>query len=401
MSARSFTYLIIGGGLAGVSAIEGIRELDQTGKILLIGGEKHLPYDRPPLSKKLWTGKKTVDAIFLKKEEFYAGQDVVLALGRTAVSLDPKIRSVTDDSGAVYLYEKVLLATGGVPRELLIPGGELKEIFYFRTLDDYLKLKAEATPGSSAVIIGGGFIGSEMAAALNMNQVDVTMIFPDPWLVNRVFPESLGKALQRRFLERGVKILSPDKPVAITRQGKGFLTRTESGTQIPSDIVVAGVGIAPSLDLARRAGLQTANGIIVDEYLQASLPGIHAAGDNAFFPYTVLGKQMRVEHWDNSLNQGKQAGRNMAGAKERYDYMPYFFSDLYEFGYEAVGDVNTQLDIFEDWRKENEQGVIYYLRDGKVRGAMMCNVWDKVETARELIREGRPMTHEKLRGLIT
>jgi NADPH-dependent 2,4-dienoyl-CoA reductase/sulfur reductase-like enzyme len=239
-----------------------------------------------------------------------------------------------------------------------------------------------------------------MAAALNMNKVDVTMIYPEPYLVNRVFPESLGRALQRTFQDRGIKILSPEKPVAISKQGNRLLVRMESGAEAATDVVIAGIGIAPSLDLARRAGLQTANGVIVDEHLQASLPDVYAAGDNAFFPYSVLGKQMRVEHWDNALNQGKQAGRNMAGAKERYTYMPYFFSDLFEFGYEAVGDVNTQLDIFEDWQKEYEQGVIYYLKENRIRGAMMCNIWDKVETARELIRKGEPMTREDLRGLI-
>lgn len=397
---KMFKYVIIGSGLAGTAAVEGIREVDQQGSILLIGNENHLPYDRPPLSKKLWTGKKQVNDIFLHKHEFYQEQGVSLALGRMAASLDPKKQTVTDGTGALYQYEKVLLATGGAPRTLQIPGGEQGSIYYFRTLDDYLRLKAEATPGSSAAVIGGGFIGSEMAAALNMNGIDVTMVFPDPYLVNRVFPAGLGKALQKTFRERGIKILTPENPVAISKQVNRLLIRMESGTEITADIIIAGIGIAPSLDLARKAGLQTANGIIVDEYLQASLPGVYAAGDNAFFPYSVFGKQMRVEHWDNALNQGKQAGRNMAGAQERYTYMPYFFSDLFEFGYEAVGDVNTQLDIFTDWRKENEQGVIYYLRDNRIRGAMMCNVWDKVETARELIRKGELMTPGKLRGLI-
>ncbi len=400
MDTQICKYLIIGAGLAGTSALEGIRELDKRGKIVLIGSEQHLPYDRPPLSKKLWTGKKKVEDIFLHGQEFYVGQGASLVLGRTVTSLDPKARLATDDRGTTYQYQKILLAMGGIPRRLPIPGGDLQGISYFRTLDDYQALRSAAKPGSSAVVIGGGFIGSELTAALAMNKVDVTMIFPDPWLVNRVFPEQLGRALQRNFQERGIRILSPAKPVEITKQGGRFLTRTDVGTMLASDMLVAGLGIALSLDLARRAGLQTANGVIVNEYLEASLPDVYAAGDIAFFPYGALGKQTRVEHWDNALNQGKQAGRNMAGARERYDYMPYFFSDLFEFGYEAVGDVDAQLDIFADWQKENEQGVIYYLRDNRVRGAMMCNVWDKVETAREIIRKGEGMTPEKLKGLI-
>ena len=164
--------------------------------------------------------------------------------------------------------------------------------------------------------------------------------------------------------------------------------------------MIVGVGVIPEMELAKSGGLEVGNGIVVNEYLETSSPDIYAAGDNAFFPYRALGQPMRIEHWDNALNQGKWAGRNMAGAHEPFTYQPYFFSDLFEFGYEATGEVDSRLETFADWQKENDTGVIYYLRDGKVRGVMMCNVWDKVETARELIRKGERMTPEKLRGLI-
>ena len=400
MTEESYTYIIIGGGLAGSSAVEGIRELDRKGPILLMGSEKHLPYDRPPLTKKLWFGKKKVEDIFLQKQDFYGQNNVVLATGVTARSLDAKKKTVTDDKGRTYRYEKLLLATGGVPRILSIPGGDLDGIYYYRYLDDYLRMRQEASAGKSAVVVGGGFIGSEIAAALALNYVKVMMIFPDHYLVGRIFPESLGMSLQRHYRERGITILNGEKPASFTKKNERFLTRTESGKEIESDMVIVGIGIALSLDLARNAGLQTANGIIVDEYLQASLPGIFAAGDNAFFPYQALGKQTRVEHWDNALNQGKQAGRNMAGAHEPYMHMPYFFSDLFEFGYEAVGEVDSRLETFADWQKENDTGVIYYLKDGKVSGVMMCNVWEKVGAARDLIRKGGPITKESLRGLI-
>jgi NADPH-dependent 2,4-dienoyl-CoA reductase/sulfur reductase-like enzyme len=314
--------------------------------------------------------------------------------------VDAKNRTVTADNGRTYRYEKLLLATGGVPRILSIPGGDLEGIYYYRYLDDYLRMRQEASAGKSAVVVGGGFIGSEIAAALALNNVKVMMIFPDLYLVGRIFPESLGMSLQRHYRERGITILNGEKPVSFARKNGRFLTRTESGKEIESDMVIVGVGLVLSLELARNAGLQTANGIIVDEYLQASLPGIFAAGDNAFFPYQALGKQTRVEHWDNALNQGKQAGRNMAGAHEPYTHMPYFFSDLFEFGYEAVGEIDSRLETFADWQKENDTGVIYYLKDGKVSGVMMCNVWEKVGAARDLIRKGGPVTKESLRGLI-
>jgi NADPH-dependent 2,4-dienoyl-CoA reductase/sulfur reductase-like enzyme len=203
-----------------------------------------------------------------------------------------------------------------------------------------------------------------------------------------------------QYLARGIKVLVNEMPSAFAKAGGKFLTQTLSGVKLESDMVIAGIGIAPALELPRKAGLQTANGVIVNEYLEASLPGIYAAGDIAFFPYPALGKQTRVEHWDNALNQGKWAGRNMAGAREPYTYMPYFFSDLFEFGYEAVGEVDSRLETFADWQKENDTGVIYYLKDNKVRGAMMCNVWDKVEAARELIRKGEQVSKDSLRGLI-
>ena len=400
MAEQPFMFIIIGGGLAGTSAIEGIRALDSKGSILLIASEKHLPYDRPPLTKKLWTGKKKVEEIFLHDDKFYDLNGVTMKIGTRVTSLDAQKKIVMDDRGNTYGFKKLLLATGGVPRTLPIPGGNLEGIYYYRYLDDYLRMRQEVSARKSALVIGGGFIGSEMAAALNMNNVDVTMIFPEPYLVNRVFPEYLGRAIQDQYRSRGIKILANEQPSVFSKNEDKFTTFTLSGKTIESDIVIAGVGMAPHLDLARNAGLQTANGIIVDEYLQASHPDIYAAGDNAFFPYQALGKQMRIEHWDNALNQGKAAGRNMTGAREPFTYMPYFFSDLFEFGYEAVGEVDAQLETIADWQKENDTGVIYYLKDGKVRGAMMCNVWEKVEAARALIRKGETMTPESLRGAI-
>jgi NADPH-dependent 2,4-dienoyl-CoA reductase/sulfur reductase-like enzyme len=400
MADHEYTYVIIGGGLAGASAVEGIREQDKNGAILLIGTEKHLPYDRPPLTKKLWFGKKTVEEIFLHDQKFYDQNKVTVDTGSTVTFLEPKLKSITTKAGKQYRYQKLLIATGGVPRTLSIPGGDLEGIFYYRYLDDYIRMKSNAAPGTSAVVIGGGFIGSEIAAALTVNKINVTMIFPEPYIVNRVFPEGLGMALQRQFRDRGATLLAGEKPVSLVKKGSRYITTTVSGKQVESDMVIVGIGIAPSLELAKSADLQTGNGIVVNEYLQTSDADIFAAGDNAFFPYQVLGKQTRVEHWDNALNQGKRAGLNMAGAHMPYDYMPYFFSDLFEFGYEAVGEVDAQLETVADWQKENDTGVIYYLKDGKVRGAMMCNVWDKVEAARELIRKGKQVPKESLRGMI-
>lgn len=400
MARVDYDYVIIGGGLAGAAAIEGIRDRDPRGAILLLSAEMYRPYHRPPLSKQLWFGKKNVEQIFVYSDDFYAQHDVTLVLGRRVMTLEAREKFVTDAVGQRYHYGKLLLATGTVPRQLTIPGGDLEGIYYFRDFDDYQRMRAQARPGRSALVIGGGFIGSELAAALQHTGLKVTMVYPGAYLCHKVFPVSLGQAMQARFAERGITIYAHHKPMSLTALDRGFVARLDDDTQITADIVLVGVGVAPDSSLAEQAGLKVDNGIVVNEYLQTSETNIYAAGDNANYPYAALGKHMRVEHWDNALMQGKQAGRNMAGAAQPYDHMPYFFSDLFEFGYEAVGEVDARLEMFADWRQENDTGVIYYLGDGKVRGVMLCNVWDKVDAARELIRKGETVTPEALRGAI-
>jgi 3-phenylpropionate/trans-cinnamate dioxygenase ferredoxin reductase subunit len=395
----SHSYIIVGAGLAGASAVEGVRERDQRGPILLLGAEKDLPYDRPPLSKQLWTGGKTVAEIVLHDEAFYKQNGVDVRLGVEVTQVNSSARTVIDRQGNVYRYDRLLLATGGTPRRLSIPGGDLEGISYYRSLNDYRKLRSAAVGGKSALVIGGGFIGSEMAASLCANKLAVTMIFPSAWLVSRIFPESLGRFLTEQYRAKGVEVLAGEKPVAIRRDGSGYVTQAGGGRDIRTDLIVAGIGITPNVSLAQSAGLAVGNGVIVNEFLQSSVPDIYAAGDIALFPEAGFG-QRRLEHWDNAVNQGKHAGRNMAGAGEPFTYVPFFFSDLFEFGYEAVGDLDSRLETFADWQEENKTGVVYYLKDARVRGAMMCNVWGQVDAARALIQKNEPVTRGALRGAI-
>lgn len=397
---KAYTYVIVGAGLAGASAVEGIRDIDRDGSILLIGSEKHLPYHRPPLTKKLWFGQKQVEDIFVHDAAFYSDNGVDVVLDSQVVDVDAKQKMVEDSNANIYPYESLLLATGGTPKRLQIAGGDMEGVCYYRTLDSYLATRSDASDRSSALVIGGGYIGSEIAAALNANEVNVTMVFPEFWLTSRVFPEGLGREITRQYEERGITIHANDVPVSVVYASGTFTTTTREGRVVQSDIVIAGIGISPSTELAESAGLKVDDGIVVDEFLCTSNPDIYAAGDNARFPYAALGENRRIEHWDHALNSGRQAGRNMAGANEPYTYMPYFFSDLFDFGYEAVGDVNPELDVIEDWQKEYDTGVIYFLKDSKVRGAMMCNVWDKVPAARELIIGGQQVTADELRGAI-
>lgn len=399
MTERFFSHVILGGGLAGAAAIEGIRDRDPAGSILLISAEHDPPYDRPPLSKKLWTGDKQVEEIFVHPDSFYTQHGVSLSLGTEVVELDVAKHALRDRNGTSIQYEKLLIATGGTPRRLTIPGGDLAGLSYFRTLHDYRELRAAATSGKSAVVIGGGFIGSELAASLCLNGLHVTMIFPEEWIVARVFPESLGRALTEYYRSKGITVLSQDTPVSIERSNGGYLVHTRGGQQVRGDLVVVGIGITPNMGLAKAAGLKTENGVVVNEFLQTSNPDVYAAGDIALFPEQILGPR-RIEHWDNAVTQGKHAGRNMAGANEPFTDIPYFFSDLFEFGYEAVGEVDSRLPTFADWKEPNKTGVIYYVADGRVRGAMMCNVWDKVDAARELIRKAQPVEVQDLRNAI-
>lgn len=398
MPAR-FDYIVVGGGLAAASAAEGIRDQDGHGSLLLLSAESHLPYHRPPLSKQLWTGKKAREQVFIHNPDFYSSHGVELALNRRVERLDPIKKTVRDAVGAEYEFGTLLLATGGAPRRLSIPGGDSPGVLYFHTLEDYDDARLKATPGTRCTVIGGGFIGSELAAALNINGVEVTMVFPGPRLCSRVFPAGLGYALQRIYEERGIRIIH-DTPSSIIQSGSRLVTHTRNGEIIPSDFIIAGVGILPRTELADDAGLITDNGVLVDRYLRTSHPNIYAAGDNAQFPYEALGRTMRVEHWDNALAQGRLAGRNMAGAEEPYRYMPYFFSDLFEFGYEAVGEVSARMETVADWKTENEVGILYYLRNGQVRGVMMCNVWGKVEDARNIILHPGTFRSEELAGKI-
>jgi NADPH-dependent 2,4-dienoyl-CoA reductase/sulfur reductase-like enzyme len=399
MPVQSYSYVVVGAGLSGASAVEGIRQVDQRGSILLLGAEKDLPYDRPPLSKQLWTGGKTVAEIVLHDKGFYKMNAVDLRLGMEVTQIDATAHTIRDSQDNAYRYERLLLATGGTPRHLNIPGGESEGISYYRTLHDYRRMRDAAVEGKSVLVIGGGFIGSEIAASLRANNLAVTMLFPSSWLVSRVFPEYLGRYLTEQYRAKGIEILTDDEPVSIYRNGNGYVTRSRAGLEIRRDLIVAGIGITPNLTLARSAGLSTANGVIVNEYLQTSAPDIYAAGDIALFPEAGFGPR-RLEHWDNAVNQGRHAGRNMAGAREPFTYIPFFFSDLFEFGYEAVGDINSRLTTFADWQEENKTGVIYYLDGERLRGAMMCNVWGKVDAARALIQKAQPASAENLRGAI-
>jgi NADPH-dependent 2,4-dienoyl-CoA reductase/sulfur reductase-like enzyme len=387
---ETFKYLIIGGGMCAAAAMRGIREIDQQGSIGLVGQETDPPYKRPPLSKGLWKGKP-LDSIWCKTEDL----QVQLHLGRRIVSLNPDNLIVQDDAGTQYCGEKILLATGGTPRRLSFGGDQ---IIYYRTLADYQRLAELSQQNQTFAVVGGGFIGSELAAALAMNGKKVTLLFPDDGIGAAVYPHDLSQFMNDYYLKKGVDVWPGELLTGVeTTRGK-ITIKTKSGRELPIDAVVVGIGIQPNLELAQTAGLQVGNGIIVDKTLTTSHPGIYAAGDVAEFYNPALNSRMRVEHEDNANSMGRQAGRNMAGASEPYNHLSYFYSDLFELGYEAVGELDPRLETFEDWKEPFNKGVIYYLAEGKVRGVLLWNVWDSVPAARALIAEPGPFKATDLKN---
>jgi 3-phenylpropionate/trans-cinnamate dioxygenase ferredoxin reductase subunit len=385
-----YKYLIIGGGMTADAAVRGIRQLDGEGSIGLIGKEPYPPYDRPPLSKGLWRGDSVGD-IWRNTQE----QGLKVHLGLRARVLEPRNRRLTDERGEVYTFEKLLLATGGGPRRL--PFGE-DRIIYFRTLEDYRKLRTLAEQGRRFAVIGGGFIGSEIAAALAMNGKEVVMLFPKEAIGSHAFPADLARFLNGFYYENGVDVLAGEAVSGLETRTEKLEVRTSGGQEVTVDGVVAGIGIEPDVRLAEGAGLEVGNGIVVDEFLRTSSPDVYAGGDVANFFNPDLDKRLRVEHEDNANTMGLLAGRNMAGAAEPYHHLPFFYSDLFELGYEAVGLVDARLETVADWKDLGREGIVYYLREGRVRGVLLWNVWGQVDAARRLIAEPGPFEAEDLKG---
>jgi NADPH-dependent 2,4-dienoyl-CoA reductase/sulfur reductase-like enzyme len=371
------------------AACRGIRDHDAEGTIGMFAAEHHEPYARPPLTKALWKGKEE-SSVWRGTPEL--GVDLRPGRRIGAVGLDA--RTATDDAGETHSYEKLLIATGGKPRRL--PDGG--DVIYYRTIDDYRHLRGLAGDGVRATVIGGGFIGSEIAAALAMNECEVTIVFPDVGIGAKLFPADLSTFVNDYYREQGVTVLAEQSVEGVT----GTSVSTSDGATIEADVVVAGLGIEPVTDLAQSAELDVDDGILVDEYGRAGgRDDVFAAGDVARFPVAALGGTRRVEHEDHANTHGRAVGANMAGADAPYNHLPFFYSDLFDLGYEAVGDVDSRLDQVTEWVEPNRKGIVGYVDgDGRARGFLLWDVWDKVDSARELIRSDTVVDSASLRALL-
>lgn len=388
---KQYKYLIVGGGMTADAAVKGIRQVDENGTVAVIGAEPDPPYRRPPLSKELWTGDNTIDDIWLATER--KGAEVIRAT--RAIRLDPGKREVIDDKGAVYRYERLLIATGGAPRRLRMGDDH---VIYYRTCADYRRLRALSEGADHFAVLGGGFIGAEIAAALNINGKRVTMVFPESAVYGLMLPADFALTLNRHYEDRGVTMAAGRKPSAIGSVKGAIALHLENGDIFSVDGIVAGIGIEPDTALAESAGLEVNDGIVVDEQLRTKHPHVFAAGDVAAFYSPVLDKRLRVEHVDNARAMGQTAGCNMAGEAQPYRHLPYFYSDFFGLGYQAVGQTDSSMDVFTDLKDPREQGCIFYMKEDRVRGVVFWNIFGKVDAGRELISAPGPHNPDGLRS---
>ncbi|PYY34271.1 NAD(P)/FAD-dependent oxidoreductase [Curtobacterium sp. MCPF17_046] len=391
-------HLIIGGGMVADSAARGIRELDPDGTIGIISEDVDRPYARPALSKKLWTDPDFSwdDGVDLHTEE--TGAEFVL--GTRVESIDRAAKTVTTADGQTIGYDRLLLATGGGPRDL--PGLRPSDrVLSYRSAADYRTLRRHADAGASVVVVGGSYIGTEIAAGLVQNGARVTLVTPDDVLGGHMFPAALAAVFQQRFVDAGVEVRTGSRVTSGEETADGVVLTLDDGSTVTADVAVAGLGIDPATQLAEDAGLAVDDGVRVSATLSTDDPAVYAAGDVASYPDRLLGTR-RVEHVDNAQQQGRQAGRNLAGADEPYEHTPMFYSTVFDVRYEAVGVVSSSLRTVEDWAEPHERGVVYHLDDDDlVVGALLWNVPGKTDDARKVLAEAHALTPDMLPGTIT
>jgi 3-phenylpropionate/trans-cinnamate dioxygenase ferredoxin reductase component len=393
--AETTDYLIVGGGVAGGHAVFQIRKMDKRGKITVVNTEDQFPYDRPPLSKEYLAGKMKQKDLFFRADSYYSKNKVRFIAGHDVRVIDASGRTATLDDGREVSWRRLLLATGGRVRRLEVPGSELEGVHYLRTLKDSESLRRAASHAKRAVIIGGGFIGCEVAATLMGRGVRVTLVELAPRLLSAAIDEETSHWIQEYHSKRGVKVITG---VAANRflgmEGRVTGVELKDGEVIPADFVVVGVGIVPNTALAEASGLKVDRGIVVDEHLRTSAEGIYAAGDVARFYSPIYKKYMRVEHVDVAQKEGAVAGLNMTGQEKAFDELPYFFSNQFDLEINAFGDLSQHTSIVRRGSLNAKTGFIQFYFDGQVlNGILSVNAdWKEIERAKGLIESRRAFT---------
>ena len=396
----STTYVVVGAGLAGAKAAEALRDNGFDGRLILIGAEPHRPYERPPLSKDYLMGKAEREKAFVHPHSWYADHDVDLRPGTRVTALDPAAHEVTTDAGDRVPYDKLLLATGSSPRLLSVPGSDHAAVAYLRSIDDSERIKSALQPGARIAIVGGGWIGLEVAAAARVAGAQVTVLEGAALPLLRVLGPEVATVFADLHRAHGVELQCEISVTGITTADDGeAVVRLGDGDGVPADLVVVGVGIAPNTGLAEDAGLEVDNGVVVDEHLRSSDPDIFAAGDVANAYHPVLKQKLRVEHWANALHQPDVAARSMLGQDASYDRLPYFFTDQYDLGMEYFGYADPD-DYDEVVLRGDVAGLAFaafWLRSGYVLAGMHVNLWDDSDGVKKLARDQREVDVSRLR----
>jgi len=390
---EQFKYVIVGGGMVAGFAAKQLRKDDDNGSILVLSNDSHGPYKRPPLTKSLWLSDNyTEDKLPYKMNE---DDSIEVRLETTVTQINRDNKTVDIQNEDSVRYDKLLLATGGTPRT--IDTAQEDRVIAYRYRDDYRKLREFVDNGVKHVlVVGGGFIGSEITSALTQNDVKVTMIFPEEKLGGPKFPDEIATEFENTFKDEGVEILSGKMVDSYEKQDDKMVLKLGDGTTVTGDLIVLGLGITPNTNLAEETGLTVDDGVVVNEQLQTDDPDIYAAGDIARYPDKILGR-IRVEHEDQARGSGKQAAKNMAGAEEEYTYTPMFYSDVFDISFEAIGTLDGSLDTVID--PVGNGKLAYYIKDNKPVGLLIWNTSVSLKEAKNVL-SNPPENPEDLKGLV-
>ena len=384
------TFVIVGASLAGAKAAAELRERGFNGRVVLVGAESELPYERPPLSKDYLRGESERDAMRVNDQAFYKDNEIELLLGTPATAIDPRGGRVELERHADLNFDALLLATGSSPRHLQLPGAELDGIHYLRTIADSEAIRARLEHGGHVAVVGSGWIGSEIAASARQRGLEVTVIDVVELPMPALGPE-IGQFYRDVHAGQGVEFVLGDGVAGFEGDGAVSRVRTDAGRVVECDFVVVGAGVTPNVELGQRAGLDTDNGILADPRLQTSAANVFVAGDVASHWHPFYERRVRVEHWANALNQGPAAARSMLGDHKPFEELPYFFSDQYEVGMEYSGLPEPSDRIVFRGDREGGEFIAFWLRDGVVTAGMNVNDWDVNEHVQALIRSRKPV----------
>jgi 3-phenylpropionate/trans-cinnamate dioxygenase ferredoxin reductase subunit len=390
------TFLIVGASLAGAKAAETLRSEGYDGRVALIGEEDVRPYERPPLSKDYLRGEAGRDKVFVHEEHFYADNDIDLRLSTRVTSLDTRDRVVELASGEAIGYDAVLIATGAIPRPLAIPGANLDGVHYLRRVGDADRIRSAIPAAGRVVVIGAGWIGCEVAASARQMGAEVAMVATSSVPLEHAIGPELGEFYRDVHVEHGVE-MHLDTGVRALRgnESVGEVVLAD-GLTLSADLVVVGIGVIPQVELADRAGITLDNGVLTNEHLATSAPGVFAAGDVANAWHPALQRNIRLEHWSSALNQGPVAARNMLGRPTPYDKIPYFYSDQYDIGMEYSGHATEWDQVVYRGDPKSREFIAFWLGRGRLLAGMNVNVWDVAEPIAALVASGRQLDPELL-----